>query len=159
MSKRDLTQQQILLLTRGPKFCPSTRGNTSDFCGDTRTFTKKLIIRERFFDQSWNDESLIRAPSKKYITTHNKELTDIISFVNKINPQSKEHTDNLDTGEREALRDLVTLSRSEIEIKKADKSNTLIIMDKEEYKNKLILEGHLNTPTYERSDVKANERV
>ena len=159
MSKRDFTQQQILLLTRGPKFCPSTRGNTSDFCGDTRTFTKKLIIRERFFDQSWNDESLIRAPSKKYITTYNKELTDIISFVNKINPQSKEHTDNLDKGEQEALRELVALSRSEIEIKKADKSNTLIIMDKEEYKNKLVLEGHLNTPTYERSDVKANERV
>ena len=159
MSRRCLTQQQILLLTRGPKFCPSTRGNTSDFCGDTKIFTKKLIIRERFFDQSWKDESLIRAPSKKYITTNNKELTDIISFVNKINPQSKEHNDNLDKEEQVALKELVSLSRLEIEIKKADKSNTLVIMDKEEYKNKLILEGHLNTPTYERSDAEANERV
>ena len=50
------------------------------------------------------------------MTTNNKELTDIISFVNKINPQSKEHTDNLDRGEQEALRELVAVSRPEIEI-------------------------------------------
>ena len=159
LSKRTLTQKQILLLTRGPKFCPTTKGNESDFCGATKIFSKKIIIQERYFDKQYNDDSLIRAPSKKYITTHNKELTDIVSTLSKINPASKSMIDNLSADEREALKELSKLSKTEIEIKKADKSNTLIIMDKDEYKNKLVLKGHLNTSTYEKADINANKNV
>ena len=159
LSKCSLTQQQIALLTRGPKFCPTTKGNVSDFYGDTKIFTKKLIVHERFYDKTWNDQSLIGEPSKKYITTNNKELTDIVSCIKKINEVSKTVAGNLDKEEQKALKDLMTLSKSVLEIKKADKSNTLVIMDKEEYKNKLILEGHLNTETYQKSDKKASEGV
>ena len=159
LSRRTLTQQQIRLLTRGPKFCPTTEGKISDFCGDTKIFSKKLIIQERFFDVPYQDRSLIREPSKKYITTHNKELTDIVSFVNRINPERRTLSNNLSSEEREAMKELIALSKSEIEIKKADKSNTLVLMNKEEYQNKLVLEGHLHTATYEKSDAKANERV
>ena len=79
--------------------------------------------------------------------------------MNKINPERKSWKDNLQKEEQEALKELIALSKSTLEIKKADKSNTLIIMNKEEYKNKLVLEGHLCTSTYEKSDIKANERV
>ena len=88
-SSKAVSQQQALLMTRGPKFFPTTEGKVSDFCGDTKTFSKKLIIQERFFDVPYQDKSLIRQPSKKYITTENKELTDIVSFLNKINPERK----------------------------------------------------------------------
>ena len=158
-SGRDFDQQQKSLMTRGPKFCPTTEGKVSDFCGDTKIFSKKLIIQERFFDVPYCDQSLIREPSKKYLTTNNKELTDIVSFVNRINPESRNLPDNLSNEERKAMKELIALSKSEIEIKKADKSNTLVIMNKDEYKNKLVLEGHLHTATYEKSDAKANERV
>ena len=66
---------------------------------------------------------------------------------------------NLDKEEQKALKDLMTQSKSALEIEKADKSNPLVIMTKEEYKNKLILEGHLNTETYEKSDKRASEGV
>ena len=84
-----LTDQQILLLKRGPKFCPRTKGKVSDYCGDTKIFTKKLIMQESFFDILFKDESLIREPSKKYINTYNTELTGIVSFVIKINPECR----------------------------------------------------------------------
>ena len=154
-----LTDQQILLLKRGPKFCPTTKGKVSDYCGDTKIFTKKLIIQERFFDIPFKDDSLIREPSKKYITTYNKELTDIVSFVNKINPECRNLPDNLSKEERNAMKELIAMSKTDIEIKKADKSNTLVLMNKEDYKNKLVLNGHLYSPTYEKSDTRANERV
>ena len=109
-----LTDQQILLLKRGPKFCPTTKGKVSDYCGDTKIFTKKLIIQERFFDVPNKDESLIREPSKKYITTYNKELTDIVSFVNKINPECRNLPDNLSKEERDAMKELIAMSKTDI---------------------------------------------
>ena len=108
-------------MTRGPKFCPTTEGKISDFCGDTKIFSKKLIIQERFFDVPYSDQSLIREPSRKYLTTNSKELTDIVSFVNRINPESRNLPDNLSSEERKAMKELIALSKSEIEIKKADK--------------------------------------
>ena len=58
-----------------------------------------------------------------------------------------------------ALKKLQTFNITTIEIKKADKSNTFVIMDKDIYKEKLVLEGHLLTPTYEPADVHAKSRL
>ena len=58
------------------------------------------------------------------------------------------HTrDNLDIKEREALEEVKILCQTSIVIKKADKSNTLVIMEKEDYEQKLVLSGHLHTST------------
>ena len=54
---------------------------------------------------------------------------------------------NLNIEERKALDELQTLNKTTIEIEKADKSNTFVIMDKDVYKEKLVLKGHLRTPT------------
>jgi hypothetical protein len=77
LSKTILTQKQIKLLTRGPKFCPTTAGNFFDFKNDTRVFTKKLITQERFFDSTYEDESIVRKLSKRFITSTNTELGNI----------------------------------------------------------------------------------
>ena len=119
------------MLKRGPKFCPTTEGKISDFCGNTKIFSKRLIVQERFFDVPFNNKSLIREPSKKYITTNNKELTDIVSLINKINPESKNLPDNLSNEERKAMAELTAMAKMAIEIKKADKSNTLVLMNKD----------------------------
>ena len=68
-------------------------------------------------------------------------------------------SDNLEPGERDALSELISLTRSNIEIKKADKSNTLVLMEKEDYKEKLVLDGHLRTETYEKSEPESNQKV
>ena len=98
-------------------------------------------------------------PSKKYITTKNKELTDIVSTLCKLDPETKEMNDNLDSEERNALNELRKLTTTSIEIKKADKSNTFVLMDKKDYKEKLVLKGHLETPTYEKAEQSANKKV
>ena len=41
ISKRTLTQSQIALLCKGPKFCPSTRGNYIHTNADSKDFTIK----------------------------------------------------------------------------------------------------------------------
>ena len=58
---------------------------------------------------------------------------------------------NISPEEELALKEILKLSKEKIEIKKADKSNTLVIMDKEVYRDKLILKDHLLTDTYKKS--------
>ena len=48
LSKRHLTKLQTSLLTKGPKFCPTTKGNVFDIKSDTKEFTRKLKLKETF---------------------------------------------------------------------------------------------------------------
>ena len=48
LSKRHLTKLQTSLLTKGPKFCPTTKENVFDIKSDTKEFTRKLKLRETF---------------------------------------------------------------------------------------------------------------
>ena len=47
----------------------------------------------------------------------------------------------------------------EIVIKKSDKGNTLIIIQKEYYRDKLVLNDHLNMDTYCQTDTSADKTV
>ena len=98
-------------------------------------------------------------PSKKYVTTNSKELNDILATINKLEPKTKITEDNILAEERRALEELKRLINTTIEIKKADKTNTFVVMDKNTYRDTLVLEGHLNTPTYERAPPDANKKV
>ena len=51
------------------------------------------------------------------------------------------------------------LCRTTLVIKKADKSNTLVVMEKDDYEQKLVLQGHLHTSTYEQAETDANKTV
>ena len=122
LSKRELTPGQVSLLVRGPKFCPTTKGNATDFCGDSYAFGRRLELHEIFFGISSNDNSLIRKPSHKYITSKVKELTNITVTIRKIQP-TKIHTPcNIANEEVQAVRELKILIKSDLEIKKIDKS-------------------------------------
>ena len=57
-------------------------------------------------------------------------MTDIISTIQKIEPNQIQIESNINTNEKTALRQLMTMSKESIEIKKEDKSNILAIMDK-----------------------------
>ena len=144
---------------KGPKFCPVKKGRNSDFYGGIKMFSKKLVLQEKYFDASFTDKSLIRPQSKKYATTNNKDLSDIISTISKITPSIKTTPDNLNYEERKALEEIKKLCETSIIIKKADKSNTLVIMERNDYENKLVLADHLHTSTYERADDGANQEV
>ena len=65
---------------------------------------------------------------------------------------------NLEKNEEVGYNQLKRLSKSVIEIKKADKSDTWVIMDKEKYRQ-MILNEHLLTGTYELAPVNANRKV
>lgn len=126
--------------------------------GDTRAFTRRLILHERFFDQSYTNNSLVKKPSGKFISTHNNELKEIVNHLHKIDPAPIAAKSNLTRDEEVGYTQLKSLSKSTLEIKKADKSDTWVIMDKSEYR-KLILKEHLQTNTYEKAATDANKNV
>ena len=59
-----------------------------------------------------------------YISTKNKELNGIIQKLHNIDPTGITKKSNLDRNEQAAYNQLKALSKSSIEIKKADKSDT-----------------------------------
>ena len=120
---------------KGPKFCVTTPGNFYEMKGETRRFTRRLILQEQFFDKSFNNRSLVRKPSTKFISTTNDELNSIVSKLHKIDPVENKGDSNLSNDEVTGYSQLKALSRSTIEIKKADKSDTWVILDKEDYTN------------------------
>ena len=65
---------------------------------------------------------------------------------------------NITNEERVAYLELKSLSKSTLEFKKADKSDTWVIMNKEDYRS-LILKEHLVTETYEKAPLDTNKKV
>ena len=117
------------------------------------------MIRERFHDITFTDESLLRKPSRKYVYTMNKELSDIVSTINKLEPIALEMPNNISIEEERAMKELISLSRSQIEIKKADKTSTFVIMDKNDYNNQLVTQCHLSTDAYEQVENNIDRKV
>ena len=148
---------QVSLLTKGPKFCPTARGNFLHMKSDTQEFTRKLKLMEKFHDSEYSDDSVVRKPSNLNVQCDNEELTKIISELRQKDPSSTSMSDNLTIGERSALQDLKTAA--DIVIKKADKGNTLVVMDTEFYRDKLVLLDHLYTPTYSIAPVNSDRKV
>ena len=66
--------------------------------------------------------------------------------MNNLDPSFSSYTDNLTIQERNALQDLQ--NNRDIVIKKADKGGSWVVMDTDFYRDKLIMEGHLNTEAY-----------
>ena len=64
---------------------------------------------------------------------------------------------NLTKQERRALTQLQ--EDQDLVIRKADKGNTLVLMDKDYYFNTLVVKHHLNTSTYQKVDSDSDNRV
>ena len=112
-----------------------------------------------FFDKNNEDNSLVRHASKKYVSTKNTDLKNIIQTLNRIDPTPVDSQSNISSREKQALEELKSLTKTSIEIKKADKTDMWVIMNKNEYRDKLVLKQHLNTPTYEEAVQDANKKV
>ena len=117
------------------------------------------MLQELFYDKSNDDHSLVRQPSKKYISTNNNDMKNICQALNRVEPSPVEAINNISKKEKEALEELKTLSKSVLEIKKADKTDVWVVMDKMEYREQLVMKQHLLTPTYETADEDVNHEV
>ena len=149
--------QQLQLLKHGHKFTPTTAYSYYDFKHDVERFANKLKIREVFFDSPNDDESIVRKSSQKEIASEDKELSDIIRLMDRIEPVSRNTALNLSRAEQTALTEL--MNNDEIIIKPADKGGCLVIMDKDFYRDKLVIQDHLSTDTYQQSDSNSDAKT
>ena len=97
-----MNSNQISLLTKGPKFCPTTKGNYLNTKVDISEFTRKLKLKDIFHGHDNNDISLIRKKSSFNPITKNQELTKIIDIIEKSEPLPINMINNL-TQEEEKL--------------------------------------------------------
>ena len=73
----------------------------------------------------------------------------IVATINKLEPNTCSLNSNISNKEESALSEIKALTRTELEIKKADKTGTIVIMNKADYCNQLIVQCHLQTTAYE----------
>ena len=81
LSKRHPTKFLILLLTKRPKFCPTTKGNVLDIKSDTKEVTRKLKMRERFWGNEYGDERLAKSKSNINVNSPIPELSNKLEQV------------------------------------------------------------------------------
>ena len=139
-------QNEISVILKGPTFCPSTRGTFLDAKSEITGFTRKLKIREKYFDHNFKNEALVKEKSNNPVICKNSELNRIIDHIENIAPEKVTMEPNITQRETQALNTLK--SYSDIIIKKADKGGMFVIMDKNFYRDKMVLKDHLNTKTY-----------
>ena len=121
-----------------------------DIKSDTEEFTRKLKLRERFWGIEYDDESLVKSKPNINVNTAIPELSNILNILEQTEPTINDVNDNLTKQERRALKELQ--EDQDLVIKKDDKANTLVLMDKDYYCNTLVMKHHLNTSTYQKVD-------
>ena len=128
-----------------------------DIKSDTKEFTRKLKLRERFWRIEYNHESLAKSKSNINVNTAIPESSNISNILEQIEPTISDVNDNLTKQERKALKELQ--EDQDLVIRKADKGNTLVLMDKDYYCNTLVMKHHVNTKTYQIVDSNSDKRV
>ena len=129
-----------------------------DIKSDTKEFTRKLKLRERFWGVEYDDESLVKSKSNINFNTAIPELTNILNILEQIEPTINDVNDSLIKQERRALTKELQEDQ-DLVIRKTDKCNTLVLMEKDYYCNILVMKHHLNTSTYQKIDSNSNKRI
>ena len=115
---------------------------------------------DRFYDETYNNESLVKHPSSYTPKPSDPEVSKILATIENIDPTaSLDRYDNITYSERIALKEIEDLIRTDLIIKKADKGNTFVVMDSSYYRDKLVIADHLDSDTYKKADSKADEFV
>ena len=86
---------------------------------DSKEFTRKLKLRERFLGIEYNDESLVKSKSKINVNTAIPELSNISNILEQIEPNISNVNDNLTKQVRKALKELE--EDQDLVTRKADK--------------------------------------
>ena len=152
-----MTTAQIHLLSRSPKFCFTQPSKYLDMKTDIKNLTRKLKIIDHFQGAKTTDNSLVKNPSATEFLSKNPWINDISRKLEALEPDHVSVGDNISPAEREALHQLK--NDRDIVIKKADKTNIMVIMDTDFYKNKLVLKDHLESGTYEKVRENVDNRV
>ena len=129
-----------------------------DIKSDTKKFTRKLKLRERFWGVEYDDESLVKSKSNINFNTAIPELSNILNILEQIEPTINDVNDSLIKQERRALTKELQEDQ-DLVIRKTDKCNTLVLMEKDYYCNILVMKHHLNTSTYQKIDSNSNKRI
>ena len=117
-------------------------------------------MRERFFDSEYEDESLVKHKSTFNVNAEDNELSNIVNMIENLGPMKNDtYSDNLQIDERKAIEELNIMCDTDVVIKKADKGNTLVVMDKSFYRDKLVMKDHLLTNTYQSANMKSDFKV
>ena len=157
LSNYPLSHHHLSLLRKGPKFTPTTFGNPLQNKVDLKEFSRKLIIKELYHDNEM-DESLVRNRSNKSFYTTNELINHTVNNIENLNPDTKIPQSNITKEERKALTEMK--NNENIIIKRADKGGCLIIMNKDYYRDHLVLACHLNkTEIYQKIDKNQDKSV
>ena len=111
---------------------------------------KKLKLRERFWKVEYNDESLVKRKSNINVNTAIQELSNTSNKLEQVEPTISNVNDNLTKQECKALKELQ--EDQYLVIRKADKGNTIVLMDKDYYCDTLVMNHHLRTSTNQKVD-------
>ena len=151
LSSKTLNEDEIELLKLGPKFVPKTSADKLQLKTDVLNFTRSLLLTANFHEQDYQDASLIR-PVSNYVPKSTKfpvlksVIEDLELFANDLDSlQRVPVKDNISKSQRLGLDSLKT--RDDIVIFKADKGNSLVILDRDFYKFKVL--EKLIPPTFE----------
>ena len=93
---------------------------------------------------------MLKQKSMKSINNKNEELNILVKNIGILEPANISSKDNLTSAERTALFDLIY--NNEIIIKPADKGSSIVIMNTDYYRDKLVMEGKLNNSSYKKVD-------
>ena len=143
LSKYKLSNPELSLLRRGPKFTPTSKGNSLNLKSDIFDFTRRIQMQEIFYGQDYQDESLVSNKSNKQFKSKDLELQHLVKSVENIEIEYKSFNSNISKDEQEALQKLIT--NKDIVIKPTDKGGGLVLMDKTYYRDHLVNKEHLHS--------------
>ena len=76
-----MNKDEISVLLKGPKFCPTTGGNYINIKADIKDFTRKLKLKEKFNGQAFEDDSLVKKKSIYTPPTNTPDFQKIIDSI------------------------------------------------------------------------------
>ena len=124
---------------------------------DLKSFCRRVVIKERFNNVDNQDESLVRNKSNRAFTSNNDHLNNIIKKIESIDTSVVNVSHNISHDERNPLNELK--QNDNIIFKKADKGGAIVLMDKPYYRDHLVHNCHLNSPTYSKVDINSDVNV
>ena len=152
LSSIRLPEEAVSVAELGPKFVPLTQSDTDQTKIDILNFSRTLLLRARFHNSDYQDESLI-TPISNYIpkstpfTSLKSIIEDLEMFANEVpNLDRVNKNDNLSPKQRAGLNFLK--NNKNVLFFKADKGGSVVFLDPDQY-SQLVLEK-LDTPNYEK---------
>ena len=136
LSRKKLSQDEILLLSKGTKFipCPNTKNIRKNVMMDFFELQRKMRCRFHYNDNSVNKDIHPLYQKTGHVPPMGNDalenyLTDTLFEINRL--EVKPFRDNLSKNERKSLKKLI--GNPELIVSKADKNNPTVIMCKNNY--------------------------